>query len=295
MKLSIVVVHYNVKLFLENCLASVEAACKNIESEIFVIDNASTDGSEVYFQHRFGNVKFTWNKINIGFAKANNSVLKEVSGEYILFLNPDTLVPEDCFEKCISFFTTHKDCGALGVRMLNGKGVFLKESKRGFPTPLASLYKLIGIHNIFPRSTIFSKYYVGSISEHETHSVDVLSGAFMMMSKEALAKVKGFDEDYFMYGEDIDLSNRIIKAGYKNYYFPLTTITHFKGESTKKNSANYTRQFYNSMKIFVKKYYAHQKFISAMLVCAIGFAQFFSNLKRIIFNGLNFSKSKTGK
>ncbi len=282
MKLSIVIVNFNVKQLLENCLQSVVQACKNIDAEIFVIDNASTDGSQAFFKKKFSSVHFKWNKINVGFAKANNSVLPEVSGDYILFLNPDTIVPPDCFEKCMAFFSTHHDCGALGVRMVDGQGNFLKESKRGFPHPMTSLYKMMGLHKLFPRSRKFAKYYEGHLSEKENNPVAVLSGAFMLLSKATLNKVKGFDESYFMYGEDIDLSCNITKAGFKNYYFADTTITHFKGESTEKKSAEYSKHFYGSMKIFVRKYYAENKITMHFICLGIDFKKALSNLKRVL-------------
>lgn len=282
MKLSIVIVNYNVKQLLENCLKSVVQACKNMDAEIFVVDNASTDGSEAFFKNKFSEVNFSWNTTNVGFSKANNSALYKVRGDYILFLNPDTIVPKDCFEKCLDFFSTQKDCGAMGVRMVDGKGRFLKESKRGFPDPITSLYKMTGLHRLFPRSKRFAKYYEGHLSENESHSVDVLSGAFMLLSKDALNKVKGFDETYFLYGEDIDLSCRILNAGYKNYYFAGTTITHFKGESTEKKSADYTRHFHESMKIFVRKYYAHNKIAIRLICLGIDFKKTLSDIKRVL-------------
>lgn len=283
MKLSIVIVNYNVKFLLEQCLLTVEKACKNIESEIFVIDNASMDGSEDYFKNRFENINFQWNKNNVGFAKANNSVLSKVAGDYVLFLNPDTLVPEDCFEKCIDFFSNHPDCGALGVRMVDAKGNFLKESKRGFPDLKTSFYKMIGLHLIFPTSRLFSKYYEGHLSEHSSCPVDVLSGAFMMLSNGALKKVKGFDEDFFMYGEDIDISCRIKQSGFKNYYFSETTIVHYKGKSTSYKSGSYKKHFYGAMKIFVKKYYGNN-LKSKLIFWGIDSCRIFANLKGLFLS-----------
>jgi GT2 family glycosyltransferase len=204
---------------------------------------------------RFPGVKFITNDDNAGFAKACNQGLAASSGELILFLNPDTIVPEDCFNKCINFFKTTKDAGALGVKMIDGSGHFLKESKRSFPSPMTSLYKLFGLSRLFPRSRTLSKYHLGYIEENENNEIDVLAGAFMLIKKEVLEKVGGFDEIFFMYGEDVDLSYRIQKAGYKNYYFAESTIIHFKGESTKKGSMNYVRLFYNAMSIFVRKHY----------------------------------------
>jgi len=256
LQLSIIIVNFNVKYFLEQCLYAVLKASKNLAVEIIVVDNNSTDGSREYLLPRFTDVNFIWNTDNIGFAKANNLALQQATGEYILFLNPDTIVPEDCFENCIRFFETNQQAGALGIRMIDGSGKFLKESKRSFPSPLTSLYKLSGLTKLFPRSKIFSRYHLGNLSEKENHEVDVLAGAYMMVPKKVLDKTGSFDETFFMYGEDVDLSYRIQKAGYKNYYFAQSTIIHFKGESTKKGSLNYIRMFYKAMSLFVKKHYS---------------------------------------
>ncbi len=226
-----------------------------IKGEIIVVDNHSTDGSFEFFENKFPQVKFIWNKTNCGFAKANNQALKMANGEYILFLNPDTIVPEDCFEKCISFIKTKNNDCALGIKMIDGKGRFLKESKRAFPSPVTSFFKLSGLSKKFPNSKIFSKYHLGHLDENENHEVNVLAGAFMMIPKKILDITGGFDEDFFMYGEDIDLSYRIQNAGFKNYYFADSTIIHFKGESTRKGSLNYVIVFYKAMSIFVKKHY----------------------------------------
>ena len=259
MDLSIIIVNYNVKYFLEQCLCSVLKACKTIKAEIFVVDNHSIDGSREYLESKFPEVIFKWGQENVGFAKANNSVLKEIKGTTILFLNPDTIVPEDCFQKCIAFFKLRENCGALGVRMIDGSGNFLRESKRSLPSATASFYKMIGLTAIFPNSKTFSRYYAGELPEDKINVVDVLAGAFLMVPKKIIDKVEGFDESFFMYGEDIDLAYRITKEGYKNYYFPETTIVHFKGESTQKQSKQYIRQFYGAMHLFVKKHYNNNK------------------------------------
>ncbi len=259
MQLSIIIVNYNVKHFLEQCLCSVQKAVNDADAEIIVIDNHSPDNSLAYLEPRFPGVKFIANQTNRGFAKACNQGLALSAGRYILFLNPDTIVPGDCFTKCLSFFQSHPDAGALGIKMLDGKGRFLKESKRAFPSPMTSLYKLFGLARLFPRSRIFSRYHLGHLDENQDHEVDVLAGAFMMVKKEVLEKTGGFDETFFMYGEDIDLSYRIQKAGYKNYYFSGSSIIHFKGESTRKASMNYVKMFYNAMSIFVHKHYGGSK------------------------------------
>ncbi|HEY6063454.1 MAG TPA: glycosyltransferase [Chitinophagaceae bacterium] len=259
MNLSVIIVNYNVKLFLEQCLCSVQKAIAGITAEIIVVDNCSADNSIDYLQPKFPTVQFIANEENLGFAKGCNMGLKKAEGKFILFLNPDTLVPEDCFEKCISFLESHADAGALGIKMLDGRGKFLKESKRSFPSPMTSLYKLFGLSKLFPRSKVFSKYHLEYLNEDENHEVDVLAGAFMMVKKEVLEKVGSFDEIFFMYGEDVDLSYRIQKAGYKNYYFAESSIIHFKGESTRKGSMNYVRMFYNAMSIFVRKHYGGRR------------------------------------
>ena len=255
MQLSVIIVNYNVKYFLEQCICSVIKTCKNIDTEIFVIDNNSTDGSKEFFNGKFPQVKFIWNSENVGYAKANNQVIDQCSGEFILFLNPDMLLPEDCFEECLLFIQRQQNVGALGIRLIDGSGKFLKESKRGFPSPSTSFFKLTGLTSLFPHSKLFAHYYLGNLNEQKTYEVDVLVGAFMLIPKAVLNKVGYFDEQFFMYAEDIDLSYRIQKAGFKNYYFPETTAIHFKGESTNKDF-KYIKLFYKAMSIFAKKHYS---------------------------------------
>ncbi|HVF97406.1 MAG TPA: glycosyltransferase [Flavisolibacter sp.] len=255
MTLSIIIINYNVKYFLEQCLYSVVKAIEEAEAEIIVVDNHSTDESLPYLCPKFPQVRFIQNGTNSGFGKACNRGLREASGEYVLFLNPDTIVAEDSFTQCIRFFETHPGCGALGVKMIDGSGAFLKESKRAFPSPQTSLFKLAGLSYLFPHSKVFSRYHLGHLNKEQSHEVDVLAGAFLMTKKEILLNVGAFDEAFFMYGEDVDLSYRIQKAGYKNYYFAGTTIIHFKGESTRRGSLNYVRMFYQAMITFVRKHY----------------------------------------
>lgn len=259
MHLSIIIVNYNVKFFLEQCLCAVQKATEKINAEIWVVDNASKDGSIAYLQPKYPFVKFIANTQNVGFARANNQALAVSSGEYILFLNPDTIVPEDCFEKCLDFFQANSNAGALGIKMVDGGGKFLPESKRSFPSPVTSFFKLMGLTSLFPQSKLFARYSLGHLDENKSHEVDVLAGAFLMSRRKLLEQLNGFDETFFMYGEDIDLSYRIQKLGYKNYYFADTTIIHFKGESTKKGSLNYIRIFYNAMSVFVSKHYGGGK------------------------------------
>lgn len=254
MQLTIIIVNYNVKHFLAQCLKSVIAASQNIAAEIIVVDNNSTDGS-VEMLKSYNQITLIENKINTGFAVANNQAFKIAKGKYVLLLNPDTVVAEDTFEKCIAFMESHNDAGALGVRMIDGTGVFLPESKRGLPTPIVAFYKMAGLSALFPKSSIFGQYHLGFLDENQTHRASILSGAFMFIRSEALKKAGFLDEAFFMYGEDIDLSYRIEKAGYNNYYFSDTTIIHYKGESTKKGSLNYVKVFYQAMIIFAEKHF----------------------------------------
>jgi O-antigen biosynthesis protein len=258
LQLTVIIVNYNVKHFLEQCLYSVQkaiAALPGKQAEVIVVDNHSQDGSIAWLTPKFPQINFIANTENVGFAKACNQGLRLAKGRYILFLNPDTILPEDCFHQCISFLSSNAEAGATGIRMLDGSGKFLKESKRSFPSPMTSLFKLFGLSKLFPRSKFFSKYHLGHLDEKENHEADVLAGAFMMVKKEVLDTTGGFDETFFMYGEDIDLSYRIQKAGYKNFYYAGSCIIHFKGESTRKGSMNYVRMFYKAMSIFVQKHY----------------------------------------
>jgi len=268
MKLSVIIVNYNVKYFLEQCLRSVLKASKNIETEIFVVDNNSSDNSVEYLTPLFPEVTFIANKDNPGFSKANNQAIELAKGEYILLLNPDTVVGENTFSEVCRFMDEHPDAGALGVKMLDGAGNFLPESKRGFPSPWNSFCKMFGLSRLFPQSPFFSKYHLRYLDENQTHEVDVLAGAFMLLRKSVLDKIGLLDGAFFMYGEDIDLSYRITLGGYKNYYLPIP-ITHYKGESTKKD-IKYVKIFYQSMIIFFNKHYPHcGKLYAALIYAAI--------------------------
>ena len=305
MKLSVVIVNYNVKYFLEQALLSVRKASANLDVEVFVVDNNSADESVAMLLEKFPEVKVIANKDNVGFSKANNQAIQQSKGEYVLLLNPDTVVREDTFEKTVAFMDANADAGGLGVKMIDGKGNFLPESKRGFPSPEVAFYKTFGLSKLFPKSKRFNKYHLGYLSENETHEVDVLSGAFMLMRKSVLDKIGMLDEAFFMYGEDIDLSYRVVKAGYKNYYFADTTIIHYKGESTKKGSLNYVKTFYQAMIIFARKHFGGNRagLFILMLNAAIWFRAgltLFSNTLRnwykplfdssIIFVGMYFIK-----
>jgi O-antigen biosynthesis protein len=254
-KLSIIIVSYNVVNFLERCLLTVEKAAQGIGTEIFVVDNNSPDGSADMVAKKFPGVNLIRNLKNIGFSKANNQALPYVRGEYVLFLNPDTLVDQETFTKCIEFMDAHPGAGAMGVKMNDGKGRYLPESKRSIPTPLVAFYKISGLTALFPRSKIFGKYYLGHLDKGETHEIEVLTGAFFFARKAALDKAGWFDEDFFMYGEDIDLSLRILKNGYRIWYYPETSIIHYKGESTRKSSINYVLIFYRAMIIYSRKHF----------------------------------------
>ena len=258
-KLSVIIVNYNVCYFLEQAIKSVLNASKGLDVEVIVVDNNSVDKSVDLVRTKFPEVQLIANKDNVGFSKANNQAIRIAKGEYVLLLNPDTLLEEDTLKKCCDFMDAHPDAGGLGVKMVDGKGKFLPESKRGLPTPEVAFFKMFGLASIFPKSKLFGKYHLGYLPENETHSVDVLSGAYMFMRKETLDKVGLLDEEYFMYGEDIDLSYRIIQGGYKNYYFPETRIIHYKGESTKKTSINYVFVFYKAMAIFARKHFTQNK------------------------------------
>lgn len=265
LQLSIIIINYNVKYFLEQCLCSLLKAADGIDCEILVFDNASTDGSKDYLSEKFPQVHFHWLSNNLGFGKANNLAMQKAKGDFILLLNPDTIIAEDCLKNCLNYFTTSPNCGALGVRMIDGSGRFLKESKRGFPSLSNSFFKFSGLCKLFPQSKIFSGYYVGHLPENKSNRVDVLAGAFMMLTKKAVELSKGFDEDYFMYGEDVDLSYRIHQAGMENHYFAGTTIIHFKGESSQRFSKNYVHYFYNAMHIYVNKFYQNRKIQKALM------------------------------
>ncbi|WP_127132633.1 glycosyltransferase family 2 protein [Pseudoflavitalea rhizosphaerae] len=257
MRLSVIIVNYNVKYFLEQCLCSVMkaiAALGEAAAEVIVVDNQSTDGSVEYLRPKFPSVFFIENRGNSGFGRANNQAVQMSKGEFILFLNPDTIVEENSFTGCLAEMQRQPDLGAMGIRMVDGGGKYLPESKRGFPTPWVSFCKLSGLTKLFPASRMFARYYLGHLQEKESNEVDVLAGACMLVRRKAIELTGGFDERFFMYAEDIDLSFRIKKAGFRNFYFTGTTIIHFKGESTLKD-ARYVRHFYEAMILYVRKHY----------------------------------------
>ncbi len=269
--LSIIIVNYNVRHFLQQTLESVERAKQHLRTEVWVVDNNSADHSVEMVRRSFPNVHVIANKDNPGFSKANNQAIEKANGKYILLLNPDTVLQEDTLTTCFQFMEEHPEAGAVGAKMLDGSGQFLPESKRGFPSPWVSFCKATGLSVLFPNSKRFNQYHLGYLDENKTHEIDVLCGAFMFMRKEALDQVGHLDETFFMYGEDIDLSYRIKKGGFKIYYLPSTQLIHFKGESTKKASLNYVKVFYQAMIIFAKKHFAGKGagFLVALLNIAI--------------------------
>lgn len=287
-KIAVIIVNYNVTFFLEQCLNSVARAMEKEPAEVWVVDNNSVDGSVEMVAEKFPWVNLIANKDNRGFSSANNQAMLLSQCPYQLLLNPDTVVEEDTLKKVVDYMDAHPKVGGLGVRMVDGKGKFLPESKRGLPTPAVAFYKIFGISRIFPRSKRFGRYHLGNLSEFETNEIEILSGAFMLMRKEALDKVGLLDEDFFMYGEDIDLSYRILKGGYSNVYFPETRIIHYKGESTKKSSVNYVFVFYRAMVIFARKHFSQKnaKLFSFLINSAIYFRASLAIASRFIQKSL---------
>ncbi|HET6256389.1 MAG TPA: glycosyltransferase family 2 protein [Puia sp.] len=254
MVLSVIIVNYRVPYFLELCLHSVRKTLQGLDAEIIVVDNHSADGSVDLLRPRFPDVKWIVNTENVGFARANNLAFLQSAGDHLLFLNPDTILPEDFAPKCLRFTQSLDNPGGIGVRMIDGDGRFLKESRRGFPSPWVAFCKLSGLTALFPRSRRFAQYYLGYLPADHAHPAPVLSGACLWVSRAALSRSGPFDETFFMYAEDIDLSFRLQKAGFVNYYFPDTTIIHFKGESTPKD-IRYIRHFYKAMIQFRRKHF----------------------------------------
>lgn len=260
MKLSVIIVSYNVKYYLEQCLHSVFAARQQgIALEAFVVDNNSPDGSAHYLRRQFPKASYPYlhiisNAENVGFGRANNQALRMAKGEYVLFLNPDTLLTEHTLKECLDYADAHAGLGGLGTMMMHDNGLFAYESRRGMPTPWVSFCKMTGLNALFPYSRRFGRYYMRYLDKESPARIEIISGAFLLVRKAVLDNIGGFDEDFFMYGEDIDLSYRILNAGYENHYVP-SPIIHYKGESTKKNTFRYVHVFYNAMLIFFKKHY----------------------------------------
>lgn len=281
LKLSVIIVNYNVKYYLDQCISSVLRAFEVMKktsssdssvneevAEIIVVDNHSADGSVDYLEKRYPQmlypmVRFVRSAHNLGFARANNIAIRQSRGEYVLLLNPDTIVGEDALKASVDFMDAHEDAGAVGVRMLGAQGRRAMESRRGLPTPMVSFFKMLGFCNRWPHHRLFGKYYMGYLPWDEPCQIEVVSGAYCMLRRKALDEVGLLDEDFFMYGEDIDLSYRVLKGGYHNYYLPVD-ILHYKGESTQKSSFRYVHVFYEAMLIFFRKHYSGMTFLLSL-------------------------------
>lgn len=281
LKLSVIIVNYNVKYYLDQCIRSVLRAFEVMKkasssdssvneevAEIIVVDNHSADGSVDYLEQRYPQmlypmVRFVRSAHNLGFARANNIAIRQSRGEYVLLLNPDTIVGEDALKASVDFMDAHEDAGAVGVRMLGAQGRRAMESRRGLPTPMVSFFKMLGFCNRWPHHRLFGKYYMGYLPWDEPCQIEVVSGAYCMLRRKALDEVGLLDEDFFMYGEDIDLSYRVLKGGYHNYYLPVD-ILHYKGESTQKSSFRYVHVFYEAMLIFFRKHYSGMTFLLSL-------------------------------
>lgn len=254
MQLSVIILNYNVRYFLELCVLSVQKAIQNIDAEIIVIDNDSSDDSCAMMKERFPNVKLIVNSENFGFPKGNNIGVAEAKGEFVCILNPDTVVAEDTFTEVLAFAEKHDDLGIIGCKLIDGTGNYLPESKRGIPTPWVAFTKIFGLYKTFPKSKLFNQYYAQNLSKNQSGKVEILVGAFMVLKRELYNNIKGFDENCFMYSDDIDLSYRVLQDGKSNYYFHKTTVIHYKGESTIKDGT-YMKRFQEAMNFFYKKHF----------------------------------------
>jgi GT2 family glycosyltransferase len=268
MQLSVVILSYNVRYFLEQCILSVQNAIVHLDAEIIVVDNNSDDDSVQMVTERFPDVKLIANYENAGFPKGNNIGVAAAKGKYLCILNPDTVVAEDTFLKILNFAETKNDLGIIGCRLVDGTGTFLPESKRGIPTPWVAFTKVFGLYKIFPRSRFFNQYYAMHIPEDQTGEVPILVGAFMIMERSLYLEAGGFDEDCFMYSDDIDLSYTVLKRNRKNYYFPETTVIHYKGESTLKD-AKYMMRFQQAMEFFYQKHFRRSVFFTVLIKIGI--------------------------
>ena len=273
MQLSVIILNYNVRYFLEQCVLSVQSAIQNLDADIIVVDNNSPDDSCQMMKERFPNVTLIENKENVGFPKGNTIGIALAKGEYICILNPDTVVAEDTFEKTLSFAKTQTNLGIVGCKLIDGTGTFLPESKRGIPTPFVAFTKIFSLYKILPGIESFGKYYASHITENQTGKVEILVGAFMLMKKETYQEVGGFDEDCFMYSDDIDLSFMVLKTGKQNYYFHETTVLHYKGESTVRDGT-YMKRFQEAMNFFYKKHFKTSFFFSFFMKIGIIFFSF---------------------
>lgn len=279
MKLSIIIVNYNVKRFLFQCLRSVEKAIEGLDAEVWVVDNASKDGSLDFLQPQFPKVHFIQNEENVGFSKANNRAIRMSQSDYILLLNPDTIVTTETIHSALDWIENHPETGAVAASMHNSVGAFANESRRGIPTPLVSFCKISGLARLFPKHHIMGRYYMGYNDRHEACNIQILSGAYMFMRRAALEQVGLLDEDFFMYGEDVDLSYRILKGGWKNYYLP-NPIIHYKGESEHPSTSRYVNVFHQAMILFYDKHFSRQYPLSGFLIrCAVYMKAFLTLIK----------------
>lgn len=280
MKLTVVIVSYNVRDYIAQCLLSLSRALQGLEAEVYVVDNHSHDDTVAYLREQFPEVTVIASNHNLGFARANNIAIRQTQGSYVLLLNPDTIVAETTISEALTFMDAHPEAGGLGVRMLRDDGFDAKESRRGLPTPSVAFYKMSGLCSRFPKSRRFGHYYMGYLPWDEPAQIEVISGAFCLLRREALNKIGLLDEDFFMYGEDIDLSYRLLKGGYQNWYLPAK-ILHYKGESTQKSSFRYVHVFYDAMLIFFRKHYAHASLLLSLPIKAAIYGKAFVELCRM--------------
>jgi GT2 family glycosyltransferase len=264
MQISVIILNYNVRYFLEQCVLSVQKALENIDGEIIVVDNNSSDDSCAMMKSRFPEVILIENSTNAGFPKGNNIGVAQAKGEYICILNPDTVVAEDTFDKILSFAESKSDMGIVGCKLIDGTGNFLPECKRGVPTPFVAFTKVFGLYKFFPKSKVFGRYYAEHIDQNQSGKVDILVGAFMVMKRAVYEEVGGFDENCFMYSDDIDLSYMVLKSGRSNYYFHETTVVHYKGESTVRDGL-YMKRFREAMHFFYRKHFKQSLFFDVFM------------------------------
>jgi GT2 family glycosyltransferase len=269
MDLSVIIVNYNVRQFLENALTSIQRALAGLEGEIFIVDNASDDGSAEMVRTKFPGVTLIENRENIGFARANNIALREARGRFLLLINPDTIVQEDTFAVMLKFFEEHPEAGLAGCKILNPDGTFQLPCRRSYPTPWVAFTKIFGLSALFPKSKLFGRYNLTYLSPDETYPVEAVSGSFMMMRKAVYDAIGGLDEAFFMYGEDLDWCYRVLQAGYKVFYVHNTKIIHFKGESTRRSDIDELKHFYQAMQLFVEKHFRGSGIIRLFLQLGI--------------------------
>lgn len=283
MKLSVVIVSYNVRPFLLQTLDSVMRACEGLDADVWVVDNASPDDSVAQVRQHYPQVRLIANEDNIGFARANNMAIRQSDAEYVLLLNPDTIIGEDVLSTCLDFMDQHAEVGGVGIHMLNRDGSFAWESRRGVPTPTTAFYKMSGLANMYPNSRRFGHYHMRYLDMAEANQIEVMSGAFTMLRRKALDEVGLLDEQFFMYGEDVDLSYRLLQGGWQNWYLPVRML-HYKGESTKLTSFRYVRNFYMAMIIFYRKHFAHRHRLASMLIeAAVYVVGMMSMMKKLAY------------